>query len=343
VRSGRLTDADRAVAQVAASTFRLDIKGAQVRSALRAAGIRSVLLKGRAFAQLLYADSNPRNYFDLDLLVDPQQRPMTEEVLRSLGFERLEAESPSSETDPAIGKTIEALGSVHGATWVREHDGMAVDLHHSLPQVAVEPSVVWEELSHHLATLNVAGVPTDVLNPAASALLVALHAAHHGPGWGSGLRDLERATRVLDLECWTAAREIAVSLGVDPVMGVGLGLIADGRKLARELGLATAPSPALRLLWTGAPWSAGFLESLIGAPGNRRRAALIAEALWPTPAAMRRGSALARRGRWGLLTAYGIRTTRLLWRVPRSMRSWQRARRSTGAPYAEDEDRSMPR
>ena len=40
----------------AASSFRLDVKGAEIRQALEAVGVRPILIKGPAFARLLYAD-----------------------------------------------------------------------------------------------------------------------------------------------------------------------------------------------------------------------------------------------------------------------------------------------
>jgi hypothetical protein len=69
------------------------VKGAEVRSAFNDAGVRSVLLKGPAFARLLYPNARSRDYTDVDLLVDPARLETAEEVLRRLGFERFDPES----------------------------------------------------------------------------------------------------------------------------------------------------------------------------------------------------------------------------------------------------------
>src|SRR5204862_6300657 len=100
--------------------------------------------------------------------------------------------------------------------------------------------------------------------PSASALLVALHAAHHGPNWRKGAQqDIERAAAKLDQACWTDARHLAVELHAERAMGVGLGLTDGGHRLAEQLGLDPTPTRALELLWSGAPWSATFVDALL--------------------------------------------------------------------------------
>src|SRR5471032_1508508 len=64
-----------------------DATTARVVHALRAAGLGSILLKGRAHRG--WIDDDPRRYSgDVDLLVDPGELPRVEEVLASLGFVR---------------------------------------------------------------------------------------------------------------------------------------------------------------------------------------------------------------------------------------------------------------
>jgi hypothetical protein len=48
-----------------------DVATAEVVEALRAAGVRSIVLKGPSIARWLYADGQPRPYGDTDLLVSP--------------------------------------------------------------------------------------------------------------------------------------------------------------------------------------------------------------------------------------------------------------------------------
>ncbi len=166
----------------AARTFRLDVKGAEVRAALTGAGVRAVLIKGPALARLLHGS---RDYMDVDLLVDPVALPRAEEALAELGFRRFEREAAVRSTDPAVGRAIGGQGALHATVWLREQDGFLIDLHDSLPQCGADASVVWQALAGHLDVATIGGVATETLDRVASALLVALHTAHHGPGWGT--------------------------------------------------------------------------------------------------------------------------------------------------------------
>lgn len=310
----------------AASTFRLDVKGAEIRQAFNAAGIRTVLLKGPALGYLLYPTSGSRSYSDVDLLVDPAALEGAEKILAALGFRRFDEESPGRQTDAAIGRAVGAQGASHAAAWLREQDSFFIDLHDSLPQIGVPANLAWRRITQHLDLLTVAGVPAEILDRPASALLVALHAAHHGPNSDGASSDLERAVEVFDLGCWQAARDLAVALRADSPMGVGLGLTDAGRAIAGQLSLSTEPSPASRLLWAGAPWSASVVDSLIRQRDPRAAAALAARILWPTPVALRRGSALARRGCRGLMMAYVLRSFQLALKLPAAFRTRRRAR-----------------
>ena len=320
-RTNVAPDADAGAA--AASTFRLDVKGAEIREALTTRGIRTVLLKGPALARMLYPSPRGRPYSDVDLLVNPATLQQAEQVLSTAGFRRFEPESAVRQTDAAVGRAVGAHGAAHGSAWLRERDSFVVDLHDSLPQCGAPARMVWDALAEHLDVLIVAGVAAETLDRPASALLVALHAAHHGPGWGSALVDLEAALTVFDRGCWEAARDLAVTLHAEEAMGVGLGLSDAGRALARGLSLPTEPASGTRLRWAGAPWSSSVLETLIGQRGLRMKTMLVWRVLWPSPDALRRGSALARRGRRGLLAAYAVRLVRLACKLPAA----QRARR----------------
>src|SRR2546427_4885417 len=73
----------------AARTLGVDALAAEAIEALRAAGIRSILLKGPALAGWLYGDGALREYDDCDLLVDPADTGVAAVVLRELGFQPL--------------------------------------------------------------------------------------------------------------------------------------------------------------------------------------------------------------------------------------------------------------
>jgi hypothetical protein len=310
----------------AASTFRLDVKGGEVRAALAASGVRAVLIKGPALARLLYGSSRSRAYMDVDLLVDPSALARAEGVLARLGFRRYEREAAVRSTDPSLGVAVGGQGSSHATAWLRDQDGVFIDLHDSLPQCGASPNVVWKELCQHLDAATVGGVATETLDRTASALLVALHAAHHGPDWGT--TDLDAALGTFDLNTWLAARDLAVTLEADAALGVGLGMTARGREMARELSLDYEPSGANRLQWSGAPWSASVLEALVAERSLRARLAIASRVLWPSPSAMRRGSTLARRGPAGLVAAYVVRIVNLAASLPAALRARRRASRT---------------
>ena len=276
------------VGATAASTFRLDVKGAEIRQAFNAAGIRTVLLKGPAFARL-YPDPRSREYSDVDLLVDPAAVQRAQQVLVAAGFRRFDPESAVRQTDAVVGGAVGAHGASHATAWLRERDHFVVDLHDSLPQCGVPGDLVWQAVTEHLDVVTVAGVITSTLDRPASALLVALHAAHHGPHSGPAATDLEAALKVFDRGCWEAARDLAVKLQAEAAMGIGLGISDVGGTIARELSLPSEPTAANRLLWAGAPWSASVLESVIAQQDLRARLAMISRVLWPTPSALRRG------------------------------------------------------
>jgi Uncharacterised nucleotidyltransferase len=311
--------ADAADRAVAASTFRLDVKGIQIRQAFTAAGIRAVLLKGPTLAHLLYGDSRTRSYSDIDLLVSPETLPRAESILRAQGFRRFENESSVRATDASVGRAVGAHGASHGVAWLRDRDNFVVDLHDSLPQVGASQSVTWQHLTEHLEVLDVAGEEAEVLDRPASALLVALHAAHHGPGWDRSISDLERALEVFDLSCWQAAGSLATKLQAELSLGVGLGLIPAGQQVAESLRLRTEPTAAHRAIWGGMPWAAGVLEELLCQGDWGASIRVIARIVCPSPEALRRGSALARRSRRGLTAAYFLRPLQLARRLPVSL------------------------
>jgi hypothetical protein len=225
-----------------------------------------------------------------------------------------------------VGADVGALGDIYGETWVRERDGLVVDVHDSLPEVAAPKHDAWEVLTRHLSEVEVASRRVPTLDPVASALLAALHAGHHGPAGGRALADLERALVMLDRKTWRAAHALAARLRAELGFGAGLGLLVAGRELAAELGVSTEPPQSLRVLWRGAPWGASFLQSLGDAPGARARINLLRRIIAPSPRAIRRGSRLARRGTRGLAAAYVYRLARMVLRLPWAVFTLMRSR-----------------
>jgi hypothetical protein len=236
------------------ATFWLDVEYTRIAPAFTAAGIGTILLKGPAFDQLLFDGRRLRAYADIDLLVDPASAVAAERLLEQLGFARAEREPVVRRRLRGLGIAVGVVGTAHATPWIRDRDQFTVDLHHTLPLIGATADEAWSALRPHSVTIEVVGAPVLTLDRAASALLIALHAAHHGPGWNRARTDLQRACEVFERDCWQAAARLARHLRADAAMGIGLGTTTEGGALARQLGLRTRPTASYRLMWSGVAW-----------------------------------------------------------------------------------------
>jgi hypothetical protein len=293
----------------------IDAATAHVVTELQRAGIESILLRGPAIARWLYADSEPRAYVDIDLLVEPEKRTDAQAVLAGLGFVHREAGF-------APGESVD-----HASEWICPRPPVAVDLHHGIEGIRAAPVELWTALSSDSQRIDVAGVPTDAPGEPALALIVALHAAHHGRDSGKQLQELRRALRLVGRDTWHEALGLAERLEAVPSFAAGLRLLPEGTALAERLRLPVAGDPEVALRAAGAHSTAIGFARLAAAPGVRAKLALVARKLVPTPAFMRHWSRLARRGRLGLALAYLWRPLWLLLHLAPAGVAWLRARR----------------
>jgi hypothetical protein len=247
--SNRATPATPSTNRLA--TFWLDVEYTRIAPVFTDAGIMTILLKGPAFDQLLFDGRRARAYSDIDLLVDPARVVAAERLLEQLGFRRAGQESAARQLVRRAGIAVGVVAVAHATVWIRARDQFTVDLHDNLPQVGASADLAWRALQAHRATITVVRARVQTLDRTASALLIALHAAHHGPDWNRARTDLQRAYRALERDCWHAAALLARDLRAEAAMGIGLGTVEEGRTLARELGLPTKPTPAYRLMWSG--------------------------------------------------------------------------------------------
>ena len=308
--------ADTALRHVARS-LALDLATGEVVGALTRAGIESLLLRGPAVARL-YPDGEARPYVDVDLLVAPGDERRAGAVLAALGFAQVVED-----------EELRGHRPLHAHEWLRSRDGAAVDLHRSLSGVGVPPCEVWRALSAGPEAITVGRVATRVPSAAATALAVALHAAHHGPGRAQSLRDLEVAVERLPLQTWQAAAALGARLAALPSLAAGLRLLPAGAELAGRLALAEAVPVAVALRASGAPPLALGLDWLLETQGSRAKVALLLRTLAPTPGALRSWRALARRRRYGLLAAYLSHPFWLARHAVPSVAAVVRARRSS--------------
>ena len=283
-------------------------------TALRAAGIDPILLKGRTLEELLPPEQRPRTYLDSDLLVPAPERGRTEAVLTGLGFSQLlrAGETPGGEDT-----------SMH---WTREADRSNLDLHVELSGARAAPARQWELLSPRTGQIEIAGLSVRCLDDAGRALLVALHAAQHGNQFDGPVRDLTAALTCVDLATWRAARELAVALDALGAMGAGLRTLPAGTQLADALDLHESADTETLLRAAGAPPLTLGVEAFASARGPRAKARLLTKKLFPSPAFMRLWSPLANRGPLGLAIAYLWRPIWLLLRLPRALIVWGRTR-----------------
>ena len=301
----------------AVRTLAVDVQTARVVSALTARGVESLLLKGPVAARRLYADDEPRFYGDTDLLVAPHCLDAARQTLRELGYE------------PRFGDRSAALIGHHGTHWHLQGSLLEVDLHHTLTGVLASSEALWEALCAHASTMEVDGTPVRVPNDAALALHLALHAAQHGIACEAPRNDLRRAVVQLEAGTWRAAAALAARVDALDAFGVGLRLLPEGAALAAELRLPPNRSRNAALRVMAAPSVTLGLDRLSTTPGLWAKARLVLGWTFPPPDFMRTWSALARRGRGGLLLAYVWRPFALAGQGGAAVAAWRRAARAT--------------
>jgi hypothetical protein len=283
----------------------VDAVGAEVIAAFRAAGIPSILLKGRSIARWLYPRGG-RSYGDTDVLVQEGDVVAAEAVLRRLGFVDIADEWASAEHMPhEIARTfVRPLAPERPPE--RGHGGK-VDLHWSIHHVPRAPDVVWKTFNAHTTTLLLGDVETTALDTTALALHVVLHAAQHAKEKHTG-EDLRRAVSALSAEEWAEVAALAARLGVEDLLALGLRLDRAGEAVAQALGLPDPPAEELAAWTAYAPQGANSLDMLAAAPGLGAKVRVARWVLFPSPGRVRyefptTGGTLGAYCRWWAMVA----------------------------------------
>ena len=306
-----------------ARTLLLDALAAESISALRANGIRALLLKGPVTARWLYADGQPREYVDVDILVASSDFPETTQMLTELGFRDAQADSSTSEIAPHA-RTFVLDGPPLGD---RLPAGLPLDLHRGFHGIRVSNEAFWALATEETERIRIAGTEVEVPSEPMRTLLVALHAATSGPFAVQQLADLDRALECLPDETWSAAHDLAVQLDSIPRFVAGLAMRPLGRELIDRLRIDFRTDVPSALYARGIPPVAEGIERLSTTRGFRARIRLLARELIPTPSFMRVWSPLASRGILGLAFAYAYRPFWILLKLPVAARAHGRARR----------------
>jgi len=300
-------------ALLAAESMLIDHCTAEVVSALHAASVRPILLKGPAIARWLYAaEPGARDYLDIDLLVAPHQMADAKRVLGDLRYEG----------PPDLWLKGDVVA--HGSPWTRASDGAIVDLHRTIHGCELLPDErVWRVLSAGTDTIEVGGVHVAVLGLPARLLHVVLHLeAWYGPG-SKPWTDLSRALRTVDVNAWSQGLALARKLGVEAEVGIKLRRCEPGARLADALGVPNATSA--RLAYFQGTSDQQAVHRLIALVGWRSKLAFIVAKLLPPRHYLRlTGSRFVQMGRFGLVLAYLQRLGLAVVIFPKVLVGWVR-------------------
>lgn len=288
-----------------------------VTSAFASRGIRCLVLKGRSLADWLYDEDEVRASGDVDLLVAPRDLDAAERQLKTLGFvNKYDGPSPK-------------FAEEHADNWTPAPGSLPVDLHRRLWGIEAPMRTTWARLWEDSETIVVASKEVQVLGLAGRTLLVALHAAHHGPDFIRPMMDLDRAVERLEDAAWDAALELAHALGAAAGLSAGLGLTAGGRDIRDRLALPPADRYAVlrtASLWSEPATAAGFLQFL-EASGANERIALLRRELFPSRAFMQSQQGDGALSGTLLARAYVTRWRTLVTNAPAGWRAAQSIRR----------------
>lgn len=297
----------------AVRTLAVDAMTAEAVQALDAAGCPTILLKGPAIRDELYSQGGGRAYVDADLLVAPAGLDRAASVLVELGFELV--------IDHHDHVTV---AEPHAQEW-RRPGGGSIDLHWRIAGAGAPPSRAWELLDARTVPLELGKATARRLDRAGIAVVVALHAAHHGRTATKPLVDLAAAVEQIDRATWSEAAELARALGATEAFAAGLRLDTAGAALAGTLGLTAELSAQRRLMASSQPGASIGLLRLLEAREQRMR--VLRETLFPKAALMRASHPLARRGAAGLSLAYAGRLLARARQLPAAVRAVRSSRR----------------
>jgi Uncharacterised nucleotidyltransferase len=297
----------------------LDAATAQAVTAMRARGLRPILIKGPAIQSRFYPDGVRRRYDDVDLLVAPAEFDAAGAVLIEL---RYRMALPERWLGVRMTET-----PMHAVEFIRQgRVTVAIDLHRSIHWPKVDPDRVWSELSRATEQMTVGGAEVEVLGGAAQAVVVALHAVQHGHH-PKPLEDLRHALDALQPSTWSEAAQIAGRLDAAEPFAAGLRMLPAGAAVAERLELTDSESAEVRLLRDGDALIALALEQFLTERSWRRRARLAWAKLLPSPDYVRLGYPIARTGTLGLIRGYGQRALALAQQTPAALAAWRNARR----------------
>jgi hypothetical protein len=312
-------------AQQTTRTARLDEALVEVLDACGTVDVSPLVLKGAALARTLYRSGESRGYFDVDLLVAPENLSAVNQVLDGLGYRNI----------TELQGIDDVAGILHAQIWARlvpEFGNLSVDLHYRLYGCEAPPPVVWQILSARRMEIEVAGRRVLTLDRPGLALHLALHIAQHGPDDLKAAGDLNRGLERWSPEIWHQAAVLAKELGAAEAFAAGIRLVPGGALIAGQLGLPDADDLLRRIAQRDErPRGTFHLQAFAEARGLRERMSMVRRSLLPARAWIVWGNPKAGTSRPRLFAAYCAHILRApAW----AARAWRFRRRNQRAGVA---------
>jgi hypothetical protein len=214
----------------------------EVLQAFRAEGIRGVPFKGVVLAEQAFGPGMPRICEDIDLIVQLEDVPRADGIMRELGYGPGGPQLPSSELD-------EFLASEYHLSYMRK-DGIAFEVHWNLGHDVFCGSLDVRRLLERAGTVCFAGAEIPAFTPEDLVVILSIHGAKHGwerLKWVFDLAGLLRRHPDLDVE---AVDRLAQAFGCRRMVALGLQLAAGAIQANSASRFASRPLAALREQWS---------------------------------------------------------------------------------------------
>ena len=124
---------------------------ATIVAALRADGVRAIVLKGASIREWLYEEHEERLSGDIDLLVPHSACDQVDACLRTLALRYL-------------GPSKVGHGRAYVRLWEQPQTGALVELHQSISGIAADDASAWRVLSERTTLMPIDGEPAEVLD-----------------------------------------------------------------------------------------------------------------------------------------------------------------------------------
>jgi hypothetical protein len=224
------------LANAARSAFIRDATG-QVIVALDSADVRSLLLKGAALVETVYADPAEREMLDIDVLVPEAQIDHANAVLATLGY--APGADPGADASGQTAPSATANGAAHhGAALIGPQKLVAVELHRHIAISDEGNSFsldgLWERARKVPGSGHMVPSPEDLM------IHVCFHFTRNRLGGSAHRRNTGGGlAQILDVRKLVATEPIDWNLLTQTARGFGLGTrVFLGLFAARELGVA---------------------------------------------------------------------------------------------------------